>query len=153
MTIDSSEISSLTDEPETAVRHAPEYGGGLFVLPEFSHHLHCVDLMRKVSYFKFNHYKARNDHDFIDNEHIFKTHIDHCIEILRQFVMCHADVGLVTSQWVAGHDNPWPDFNTKQVCRDFDRILAWTRLHEFPEGTAPMNPSKPEGAKSLDVPP
>ncbi|KAI1395942.1 hypothetical protein F4819DRAFT_166660 [Hypoxylon fuscum] len=42
ITIEPSAIVRLTEKPETAVRNAPEYGGGLFVLPEFSHHLHCV---------------------------------------------------------------------------------------------------------------
>jgi hypothetical protein len=25
------------------------------------------------------------------------TYLDHCVEILRQFIMCHVDVGVVTS--------------------------------------------------------
>lgn len=72
--------------------------------------------------------------------------------MLRQFVMCNADVGLVTSQWVADREAPWPDFNTKKVCRDFDGILAWTKAHQLAKGT-PMWPSKPPGAKSLAFPP
>lgn len=77
---------------------------------------------------------------------------DHCIEILRQFVMCHADVGLVAAHWIEGSDHPWPDFNTRKVCRDFEGILQWTLDHQLPPG-APTLPVKPVGAQSLVIPP
>lgn len=72
--------------------------------------------------------------------------------MMRQFVMCHADIGLVASHWIAGADHPWPDFNTKKVCRDFDGILEWTLKHQAPPGTA-MIPKKPHGAMVLATPP
>lgn len=72
--------------------------------------------------------------------------------MLRQFVMCHADVGLVTAHWLERRDRPWPDFNTKQTCRNFDAIWQWTIDHQLPEGT-PIMPLKPAGAKGLASPP
>jgi hypothetical protein len=77
---------------------------------------------------------------------------DHCVEMLRQFVMCHADVGLVTAHWIEQRARPWPDFNTKHTCRNFDGIWQWTVVHQMPEGT-PMIPLKPDGAKALASPP
>ncbi|RYP57813.1 hypothetical protein DL769_009263 [Monosporascus sp. CRB-8-3] len=149
----------LTDEeylkvgisPETAARNAPEFGGGFFLQPEFSHQLHCVNLLRKASHFKYSYYKT-HDPDFRDKDETFKVHLDHCVEMLRQFVMCHAEVGLVTAHWIQQRARPWPDFNTKQICRDFDGVLKWTREHQLPE-SAPMMPLKPEGAKALPSPP
>ncbi|TRX87840.1 hypothetical protein FHL15_011258 [Xylaria flabelliformis] len=137
--------------PETAARNAPEFGGGFFLQPEFSHQLHCVNLLRKASHFKYGYYKT-HDPDFRDKEETFKIHLDHCVEMLRQFVMCRAEVGLVTAHWIEQRARPWPDFNTKQICRDFDGVLKWTREHQLPE-SAPMMPLKPEGAKALSSPP
>jgi hypothetical protein len=73
---------SLTDEeylrvgkdPTTAARNSAEFGGGYFLVPEFTHQLHCVNLLRKVSHFKFGYYNAF-DPDFTDNIDIFKVHI------------------------------------------------------------------------------
>ncbi|PQE19591.1 tat pathway signal sequence protein [Rutstroemia sp. NJR-2017a WRK4] len=84
---------------DTAATNAPEHGGGYFMVPEFTHQLHCVNLLRKASYFKYEYYKI-HDPDFGDKEETFKVHlasIDHCVEMLRQFVMCHADVTIVTA--------------------------------------------------------
>lgn len=78
--------------------------------------------------------------------------VDHCLEMLRQFVMCNADVGLVASHWVDGIDHPWPDFNTNKKCRDFKGILEWTLEHQAPEGI-PQIPKRPEGVKGLATPP
>ncbi|KAK2025760.1 hypothetical protein LX32DRAFT_685013 [Colletotrichum zoysiae] len=137
---------------ETAVRSQTNPAAGFFVQPEFSHQLHCVNLLRKATFYNFNYYRDTG-FDFRGNdEQMVQTHVDHCIEIIRQFVMCHADVGLVASHWIAEANHPWPDFNTNKVCRDFDGILDWTLKHQAPLGTA-MVPKKPHGVKALATPP
>lgn len=50
---------------------------------------------------------------------------DHCIEMLRQVLMCNADVGLITFDWVAGFDVPFPNFSTPHKCRDFEKVYQW----------------------------
>ena len=77
---------------------------------------------------------------------------DHCIEMLRQFVMCHADVGIVTSHWVEGRSRPYPDFSTAHRCRNFDVIHEWTEAHKAPPLTHPPA-GKPDGVKALSSPP
>ena len=146
-----SEFLAIGSSVSTAARNAPEHGGGFFLQPEFSHQLHCVNLLRKASYFKYDYYKPR-DPDFTDNIELFKVHVDHCTEMLRQFVMCHADVGIVTAHWIDQRRAAWPDFNTRKVCRDFEGIFESVRKLQLPVGT-PMRPSRPEGASVLPAPP
>jgi hypothetical protein len=50
---------------------------------------------------------------------------DHCIEILRLNLMCSSDIGVFTFAILPGYDDPWPDFNTDHVCRNFDAIKDW----------------------------
>lgn len=58
---------------------------------------------------------------------------DHCIDMLRAFIMCTADVTPITF-----YDNlpfplrklPMPDFNTRQTCRNFDAILERNEHNE-----------------------
>ncbi|KAF4635222.1 hypothetical protein G7Y89_g2866 [Cudoniella acicularis] len=145
------EYRKIGKSPETAAKNPSEFGGGYFLQPEFSHQLHCINLLRKASHFKYSYYLA-HDPDFKDKPATFKVHFDHCVEMLRQFVMCHADVGLVTAHWIEQRGRPWPDFNTKQTCRNFEGIWQWTVDHQMPEGT-PMIPTKPAGAKALSSPP
>ena len=54
---------------------------------------------------------------------------DHCIDILRQSLMCTADVGLITFDWVNEHRGPWPNFSILHRCRDYDKLVGWNRAH------------------------
>lgn len=66
--------------------------------------------------------------------------------------MCHADVGVFTSNWVTWRDQPWPDFNTQKKCRDFDGILKWVQTNQMGP-YEPMVPQKPAGVIELDTAP
>ena len=72
--------------------------------------------------------------------------------MLRQVIMCHADVGVLTNHYTEQRTLPWPDFNTPHVCRDFDAIYDWTIYNQVPDFW-PYPPRKPEGAKALAHPP
>lgn len=61
------------------------------------------------------------------------THQRHCIEMLRQFVMCHADVGMITHRWVKHYPRPYPDFSTWHQCRNFENVLRWTQDKQLKE--------------------
>lgn len=50
---------------------------------------------------------------------------DHCVEMIRQNIMCAADTGLITYDWVRGWSLPYPDFNTVHQCRDYEKVLDW----------------------------
>jgi len=54
---------------------------------------------------------------------------DHCIEMLRQNLMCRGDVTMLTYDWVKGMDGPLPNFNTPHQCRNFEKILNWVDEH------------------------
>lgn len=43
--------------------------------------------------------------------------------------MCSADVAIITYDWVEGHEEPYPNFNTKHQCRDFEKVLRWGKEH------------------------
>ncbi|KAH9947858.1 hypothetical protein B0H21DRAFT_691091, partial [Amylocystis lapponica] len=110
----------------SSVKFPEEKGGGYMALYEVSHQLHCLNLLRKYSY---REYYAPITAAFFADPVFFRTHLDHCIEMLRQTLMCNADAGLVTFDWVAGFPTPYPDFNTLHRCRNFDRIMDWIGEH------------------------
>jgi hypothetical protein len=54
---------------------------------------------------------------------------DHCIEMLRQNIMCRGDGTMITYDWMMGRNNPFPDFNVPHQCRNFDKVLDWVEEH------------------------
>ncbi|KAG2063641.1 hypothetical protein BDR04DRAFT_1062618 [Suillus decipiens] len=113
------------DSP-SKVKYPDKFGGGFMVAMESPHQLHCLNLLRKSSWRE--HY-APTDISFQDKPRVIRMHLDHCIEMIRQTIMCNADVTLITWDWVEGHDIPYPNFNTLHQCRDYEKILDWSTKH------------------------
>ncbi|KAL8970275.1 MAG: hypothetical protein Q9197_003891 [Variospora fuerteventurae] len=125
-----------------AVKIPAQYGGGYLASVEVNHQLHCINFLRK-SLFP-DYYSPPSPHasiEFTDHPSMIKTHQGHCIEMLRQFAMCHADVGVITHHFVKGYPQPYPDFNTWHQCRNFDSVLEWARGKQL----LPDNGGPPEG--------
>lgn len=58
---------------------------------------------------------------------------DHCIDTIRQVLMCHPDEGLYLSYWIEGRRGPMADFNTMHKCKDFEAMMDWAGKHEIKE--------------------
>ncbi|CAA7266708.1 unnamed protein product [Cyclocybe aegerita] len=104
------------------VKFSDEDGGGYMATIETVHQLHCLNSLRKYVH---HEYYEKFDPLFVDAPKIFRTHLDHCVEIIRQSLMCSADVAMITYEWVKGFPLPYPDFNTKHQCRNYQKILDW----------------------------
>ncbi|KAH7919152.1 hypothetical protein BV22DRAFT_1041177 [Leucogyrophana mollusca] len=107
-------------------KYPDEYGGGYIATVEVIHQLHCLNMLRKVTWGE--HYK-HSDHSFDDTPEAFRTHVDHCIEMIRQNIMCRGDVTMITYDWVKGSKDPFPNFNVRHQCRNFDKVLDWVDAH------------------------
>ncbi|KIJ66699.1 hypothetical protein HYDPIDRAFT_149575 [Hydnomerulius pinastri MD-312] len=49
--------------------------------------------------------------------------------MIRQKLMCTADLTMVTYDWVPGLAEPRPNLSTMHQCVDYERILAWSEKH------------------------
>ena len=78
--------------------------------------------------------------------------LDHCADLLCQKLMCDADVGVITYNWVKKYPNYYPSFNTIHKCRHFEEVLAWGKALQAPK---PRNKvfEKPLNAVELELPP
>jgi mycotoxin biosynthesis protein UstYa len=54
---------------------------------------------------------------------------EHCINAIREFIMCKADMTpiVLVPPEKAGVPVPVPEFRTKHVCRNFEEISKWVR--------------------------
>lgn len=107
-------------------RYPDEYGGKYLMTVETIHQLHCINMVRQSTW--GGHY-TQHDLDFNHNPDEWRIHLDHCIEMLRQNIMCRSDVTMVTYDWVEGFDDPYPSFSVPHQCRNFEKILDWVEDH------------------------
>ncbi|EAS34747.3 uncharacterized protein CIMG_00101 [Coccidioides immitis RS] len=58
-------------------------------------------------------------------------HVDHCIDIVRQALMCQADTTLITFNDDGALAPVKPDFEATHACQNFDKVHDWAREREF----------------------
>ena len=125
---------------------------------------HEKNLIREYTYFDYyiNRSLTFTDPPELLRIHVGQSHVilapatllmvvplDHCIEMLRQKLMCDADVGVITHSWVSRRETPWPDFNVRHNCRNFEGVVEWSEKHNAPK----RETRRPSNIAGLDPPP
>ncbi|KAK0636392.1 hypothetical protein B0T17DRAFT_571227, partial [Bombardia bombarda] len=113
----------------TSVPLNDEKGGYLVTLDVF-HELHCLNQLREQVYREYypdKHSKAKQ-----------LEHVDHCLDLLRQVVMCHGDVSLQTFGWRDDYRWPWPNFEVQHTCRKWEKIQEWSKENSIPSLIGPI---------------
>jgi len=100
---------------------------------EVFHQLHCLNMLRKATF--GDHYE--DDFSWKFGNGTLRKHLDHCLEIIRQVVMCRSDPGLIMFHWVKDVPTPYPDFNTWHQCRDIEADFQWAEEHAWQLQAAP----------------
>ncbi|KAF2016383.1 hypothetical protein BU24DRAFT_492479 [Aaosphaeria arxii CBS 175.79] len=112
------------------------YGGGFPANVEGLHHIHCLNLLRKALWWNYEYYRDKKEGAFSNTEYIVRYHVTHCLDILRQQLMCVTDVGVLGQVWWQAKDMakplPFVDFNTRHKCRDFEAIRKWAEERQLP---------------------
>ncbi|KAK0652623.1 tat pathway signal sequence [Cercophora newfieldiana] len=96
-----------------------DYFGGLDVF----HQLHCLNQIRMGYYPRRYNTSMTNPDGTVSYDQWL--HIDHCIESLRQSIMCHSDIGFNTFKWLDDKKITQPMLNDMHMCRNFDKIREW----------------------------
>ena len=70
-------------------------------------------------------------HAFSNDDDILQLHVSHCLDTIRQVLMCNIDTGVLGQVWT----NPkapeaFPDFNTQHKCKNYDAIKQWAIDHQ-----------------------
>jgi Mycotoxin biosynthesis protein UstYa len=121
------EVKKLGKDPTSAVKF-PEslgYGPDAYVAQiDVFHQIHCLDILRHEIHSRYYFDRALGNRSAMQ-----KTHLNHCIHVLLQNIICEANVDLVTYNWMEGLDSPFPDFDLTHQCRDFEAILDWHNEH------------------------
>ena len=105
--------------PRTLTADAPYGPPGMPVVQiEVFHQLHCLNYIRHRVY--------NQTPEDPGGEGSINIHTAHCIDYLRQVLMCHGDVHPITHFYRETKlRNFWPNFTVPHTCRNFDKIVEW----------------------------
>ncbi|KAF5313157.1 hypothetical protein D9619_003702 [Psilocybe cf. subviscida] len=106
---------------------------------EVFHQLHCLNMIRQALYPE--HYP-----DMALGQPKADEHIGHCIDSIRQSLMCHADTSTIVWQWDEKQQKTTFRGNVAHTCRDFEAIQDWARERRYTDG-----PYRPEIRMEDDI--
>ena len=108
-------------------------------------------MLRKATFYNHNYYRQLGTGEFQHPDRDLAIHVgkqalgtefspiqrlelniyslDHCIDNLRQRIMCTSDVGLVPFYWVGDDGQTDPEFSRTHTCRDFETLHDWMMEH------------------------
>ncbi|KAF4618389.1 hypothetical protein G7Y89_g14912 [Cudoniella acicularis] len=119
---------------EDQVQINPKYGGGFPANVEGLHHLHCLNLLRQTLYFNYDYYHKQGKGAFVNEDHIVRYHVTHCLDIIRQQLMCMPNTGVLGQIWWDRQDpKAFVDFNTEHKCKNFEAIRKWAEERQIPD--------------------
>ncbi|KAL2836748.1 hypothetical protein BJX68DRAFT_259815 [Aspergillus pseudodeflectus] len=112
------------------------YGGGFPANVEGLHHLHCLNLLRQSLYYNYEYYHGQGKGAFKNDDFIVRKHVSHCLDIIRQHLMCTIDTGVIGQVWLyPDHPSPFVDFKTEHRCKNFEDVRIWAERNQLPEKT------------------
>lgn len=102
------------------------FSGRFWVEPSGFHTLHCLNYLRESLYPEY--YTSRRDSDPEPWAPTHQLHIEHCVELIRQSIMCSLDLTLIPKR-ILGNSETGPvwhaDQNQLHTCRDFAAAREW----------------------------
>jgi hypothetical protein len=133
--VTASDIRRVHKDPAKSIKIDPKWGLGddAYVASYgLVHQIHCLNTLRKEIH--YDHYWSKPPSKL----HI--AHRNHCLHMILQTLMCHADVDIITYEWAYVDDahtgereyTVWPDFNMVKKCRDFDQVYSYLE-HSVPD--------------------
>lgn len=102
------------------------------------HQLHCLNEIRHHVYWdhflapKWGAYDAHTPHP------LHWTHVSHCLNTIRQNLMCSADLEMISGTWMVGQDYSFPDFSLQKKCKDFGQLQEYQERERVPRDLEAM---------------
>jgi len=141
------QFAEVNDSPSTGIKYTDDPQGRYLGTLAANHQIHCVDSLRKGLWFHYKYYKATNDSLFIGPDPP-EDHLMHCVEMLRNAIMCFGDVSVITYNWKQGHPGPKASFKSMHSCQKWHKITEWRAANNVTEHIKTLE--RPDGL--LDVP-
>ncbi|KAK4218813.1 hypothetical protein QBC37DRAFT_178945 [Rhypophila decipiens] len=119
------------------VRERTTFENGYWVTGlDVFHQLHCLNSVRKALWPEYYHING--------SDPIQKMHINHCLDYVRQALMCHADSTPIRRKFFPEAGVFGPDLTIMHTCRDIDGMMNWSLARskmDGPGSEVPLNQS------------
>jgi hypothetical protein len=153
-------VDLIGEEAKTIVGTTYQKPSGWWVLGvEVFHQLHCLvsvlqaaamlDWMTAHQCVLQNIIRKTIDIDYYGINEMdpatYRLHIEHCIDALRQSLMCSADISRFEVEWNEKFHRARPVFGrVTHTCRNFEKIRSWAAArdevaHPWPETGRPWH--------------
>lgn len=154
--VSSADVARMGKDPAYSVKAPPSWGfppdkEHMMGIEGF-HQLHCLNALRKALVTNYDYYWG-STYGF-DPPITFSRHLNHCLDVLRQHLMCHVDLEAFTFVWREGQNKPYADFGIRKTCVDFGAVMAWNEAERDPRHTELWAAlEKPKGVLQMEAPP
>jgi len=99
--------------------------GDHFVTLNAYHHLHCLRAIKRYIYAQYYHPNVPVEEIRTDS---YSDHIDHCVDLLRETIMCQPDFSMATFQWEGDAiKHPVQNGKTSHQCVDWNYFETWSK--------------------------
>ncbi|KAF7324952.1 hypothetical protein MKEN_00537600 [Mycena kentingensis (nom. inval.)] len=82
------------------------------------HNLHCLNMIRKGLH-----------KDYYQEQAMELDHLDHCIDWIRQALMCASDTSVIVWQWDPKQQKTTFQGDVAHTCRNFELVRQWGKEH------------------------
>ncbi|GIZ49329.1 hypothetical protein CKM354_001236100 [Cercospora kikuchii] len=109
------------------------------------HVMHCVNVMREAAFLDYYWYVRPIDPSYW-------THYYHCLDMVRQEIMCSASLDLAPMYWTDYMPFATIEFSIDRKCRRWDDIMDFVKAHEMSDEDVHRQSTemtRPEGAPYL----
>jgi hypothetical protein len=117
----------------TAVQFPEDVADGYLAVAVGTHQLHCLHYLWQDHHMSYFPETIANKEGVPE---MYERHYEHCVDYIRQGIMCNFDPGIIPYYWVRDHNQPTPDGNTFHKCVNWEHLEGWLADHavEMPEG-------------------
>ncbi|KAJ6595561.1 hypothetical protein DFH09DRAFT_1357509 [Mycena vulgaris] len=94
------------------------------------HTLHCLNKVRMAldpDY--YSDWRISTTNNWIPSQKNATEHVSHCVNWIRQSVMCAGDTSVIVWQWEKSMNASIVKGNVAHTCRKFDRLQDWGKEH------------------------
>ncbi|KAK4443389.1 hypothetical protein QBC34DRAFT_311174 [Podospora aff. communis PSN243] len=131
---------------ENAWQYWDKQRGGYVTGFDMFHTLHCLNNLRKAlnpSYYgtveEISHGVHKSHHEGRSENHSAPVHQDHCIDQIRQYIMCSGDMTPIPTKFYPGLGRNYVESDVPHTCRNFDALHDWmVDRYEGPGAVKPV---------------